>query len=367
MPGARRACCATAVIVRAAAVTGFGCNGGRYGSQWYRAKLTQRSATAVLVRQGRATPHIDAHLGVGGSISGRIVTHTGQTVRRFCVEAFDAATESFGFVLTDRAGNYKITGLSTGTYQIIAAKCFGGNEAETTRPGNVHVHAPQALNGINVRLPAGGSVTGTVLAGSPSVARSDVCVIIVPVKANGSFGLAATHPDGTYRVSGLAAGQYQVNFADPNCFFSPNDDLAPQWFNDQQTQATANDVTVTAGATTGGINATLVTNGSISGSVSDQAHAPVGGECVMAIPIGAAPDPLLEVRQRREIAVSGPNGSYSLLGVPPGRYKVEFSSGCGGASFKTQWWKNAGSAAAATVITVGAGALVTGIDAALKH
>jgi len=192
-------------------------------------------------------------------------------------------------------------------------------------------------------------------------------VIIVPVKANGSFGLAATHPDGTYRVSGLAAGHYQVNFADPNCFFSPNDDLAPQWFNDQQTQATANDVTVTAGATTGGINATLVTNGSISGSVSDQAHAPVGGECVMAIPIGAAPDPLLEVRQRREIAVSGPNGSYSLLGVPPGRYKVEFSSSCGGASFKTQWWKNAGSAAAATVITVGAGALVTGIDAALKH
>jgi Carboxypeptidase regulatory-like domain len=345
----------------------FGCNGGRYGSQWYRGKLTRRSATAVLVRQGRATPHIDAHLGVGGSISGRIVTNTGQTVRGFCVEAFDAATESFGFVLTDRAGNYKITGLSTGTYQIIAAKCFGGNEAETTRPGNVHVHAPQALNGINVRLPAGGSVTGTVLAGSPSAARSDVCVIIVPVKANGSFGLAATHPDGTYRVSGLAAGQYQVNFADPNCFFSPNDDLAPQWFNDRHTQATANDVTVTAGATTGGINATLVTNGSISGSVTDQAHAPVGGECVMAIPIGAAPDPLLEVRQPREIAVSGPNGSYSLLGVAPGRYKVEFSSGCGGASFKTQWWKNAGSAAAATVITVGAGALVTGIDAALEH
>jgi hypothetical protein len=88
----------------------------------------------VLVRQGRATPHIDAQLGVGGSISDRIVNHAGQSMRRFCVEAFDAATESLGFVLTDRAGNYKITGLSTGTYQISAAKCFGGNEAYTTRP-----------------------------------------------------------------------------------------------------------------------------------------------------------------------------------------------------------------------------------------
>jgi len=192
-------------------------------------------------------------------------------------------------------------------------------------------------------------------------------VIIFPVKANGSFGLAATHPDGSYKVSGLAAGQYQVNFADPNCFFSPNDDLAPQWFNEQQTQATANDVTVTAGATTGGINATLVTNGSISGSVTDQAHAPVGGECVTAVPVGSAVDPLLEVRQRPEIALSSPHGSYSLVGVLPGRYKVKFSSGCGGASFKTQWWKNVDSAAAATVIKVGAGALVTGIDAALKH
>jgi len=47
--------------------------------------------------------------------------------------------------------------------------------------------------------------------------------------------------------------------------------------------------------------------------------------------------------------------------------RFEFSSGCGGGSFKTQWWKNAGSAAAATVIKVGAGALVTGIDAALEH
>src|SRR5258706_15931380 len=203
--------------------------------------------------------------------------------------------------------------------------------------------------------------------GSPSAARSDVCVVIVPVKPGGSFGLAATHPDGTYRVSGLAAGQYQVNFADPNCFFSPNDDLAPQWFNDQQTQATANDVIFFNDTATTEIYTTLVTNGSISGSVTDQAHAPVGGECVMAIPIGAAPDPLLEVRQRPEIAVSGLNGSYSLVGALPGRYKVEFSAGCGGARLQTPWWKKADSAGAASVVTVGAGAPVTRDFAALLH
>jgi hypothetical protein len=34
--------------------------------------------------------------------------------------------------------------------------------------------------------------------------------------------------------------------------------------------------------------------------------------------------------------------------------------------YATQWWKNAGSAAAATIITVTADATVTGISAALR-
>src|SRR5258708_29752713 len=182
--------------------------------------------------------------------------------------------------------------------------------------------------------------------GSPSAARSDVCVVIVPVKPGGNFGFATTEPDGTYKVSGLAAGQYQVNFADPSCFFFPDDDLAPQWFNDQQTQATANDVRVKAGATTGGIDATLVANGSISGSVTDQAHRPVSGEYVTAVPVGAPPDQLFGVGQPREIAVTSNPGSYSLGGGLPGRYKVEVSAGCGGARFTGQRGEKPGSAGA---------------------
>jgi hypothetical protein len=53
--------------------------------------------------------------------------------------------------------------------------------------------------------------------------------------------------------------------------------------------------------------------------------------------------------------------------VQPGRYEVKFSAGCGDSGFKTQWWQHAGSARAATVISVAAGAAVTGIDATLSH
>src|SRR5262249_21943939 len=163
-----------------------------------------------------------------------------------------------------------------GAYRMSTSNC-SLNQVNTTRPGFVRVHAPDAVTGINVRLPAGGSISGTVLTGSPSTAKGDVCVLILPVKSGGRLGIPATKPDGTYKVSGLAAGQYQVNFSDPNCFFSSGNDLAPQWFNNQQTQATADHVTVTAGATTGGISATLLANGSISGLVQDQAHAAVRG------------------------------------------------------------------------------------------
>ncbi|MGN6794589.1 MAG: hypothetical protein ACTHJW_19565, partial [Streptosporangiaceae bacterium] len=68
-----------------------------------------------------------------------------------------------------------------------------------------------------------------------------------------------------------------------------------------------------------------------------------------------------------EVAITTTSGSYTLLNVQPGTYKVKFSTGCGDTGFKTQWWQNASSRATATVVTVGAGVTVTGIDAALTH
>jgi hypothetical protein len=124
---------------------------------------------------------------------------------------------------------------------------------------------------------------------------------------------------------------------------------------------------VTAHAQTAGVDATLKVNGAISGLVTDGANAPVPGECVIAFPLSKMPDPLLGALQQPEIAVTGNKGSYTLAGMQPGRYKVKLAAGCGDSGFRTQWWDAAASAAAATVITVGAGATVQGIDASLRH
>jgi len=52
--------------------------------------------------------------------------------------------------------------------------------------------------------------------------------------------------------------------------------------------------------------------------------------------------------------------------LPPGRYRIEFSTGCGAKGHPTQWWHNAKSASAATVITVKF-ATITDINATLRH
>jgi hypothetical protein len=58
-------------------------------------------------------------------------------------------------------------------------------------------------------------------------------------------------------------------------------------------------------------------------------------------------------------------GRYSLIGLTPGRYTVMFASGCGATGYATQWWHHATSAVTATVITVKADAVSTGIDATM--
>ena len=130
----------------------------------------------------------------------------------------------------------------------------------------------------------------------------------------------------------------------------------PQWYLGKRSRAVATRVTVTSGMVTSGIDANLALDGSVTGSATGPGGAPLTGVCVTALGAGAAP----------VIAVTA-GGGYTLADLTPGRYRVEFSSGCGAVGYATQWWKNASSAAAATVITVAADATVTGISAAMRR
>ncbi len=329
----------------------------RYAAQWYRGQASQRLAKSVMVRSRGTTAGINATMRLGAAITGRVVNSSGKRLTNICVDAYNSSTGQFGFGSTSKAGIYIIRGLATGSYTVAFSPCnLGVNQVSVYR--HVKVIAPRTTKGVNARLVAGGSASGTVtVAGSASPAANTCVEFVSPDPANaGSVGI--TGADGSYLATGLAPGSYQVYFNDPLCGLGPIG-LAPQWYNDQPTQATASKVTITVGHTTTGINAALQTDGTITGTVLGPSSAALGGICVTAMPLTAGFAPI--------VAVSGKSGDFTLLDMLPGRYRVEFSSGCGATGYKTQWWKNAGSRQSATVINVTATQTVTGIDATMTR
>jgi hypothetical protein len=334
------------------------CGGFGFATQWYSGKTTQRAANAVTVTAGHVTKSIDAVLTTkAGSISGRVTAKaTGRPVAGIAVEVYNHS--SYGLAFTSRTGDYVVTGLNSGSYRVFVFSFRGGPYATMTRPGSVHVVAPKAVTGINVALVPAGLIAGTVLSGSPvPVGQPAVCVAAFAAGGGFPAGGAETGHGGHYAIGNLAAGTYKVLFGYRACAGGA-EGLVPQWYQGKRTRASATTIVVRQGQVSAGLNATLARDGTISGTVTGPApaSAPLAGICVIARPLN---------KTSPVYAVSSPSG-YTLTGVPPGRYLVEFKSGCGTAGFATQWWHDAGSRAGATVLVIAAGQTTSGIDATMS-
>jgi protocatechuate 3,4-dioxygenase beta subunit len=346
------------------------CYGGIYGSQWYHGKYSESGATPVTARPGGTTTGINAVLPVGGTISGTVTGPSGRPASGTCVEAFDAASESYAYTETSKTGHYKLEGLSNGRYTLSFTACYdqAPNLGSVNLRRQVRVVAPRHVSGVNIRLGAGGSIAGSVT-GHPGRLRPAIgaCVIAVPTNPHDSFQLTWADAAGHYRMSGLAPGAYQVYLGDPLCEFDLGiPGVAPQWFDNQPSQVTATKVAVSAGRTTRRISVALRSPGAIKGTVTTGAHSGVAGECVTAVPFRAGVDPATGLPPAADVAITSASGRFRLLDLAPGQYKVRFSSGCGDTGFASQWWDGAGSASSAKVITVGHVA-VSGIDAILRR
>ncbi|HET7015066.1 MAG TPA: carboxypeptidase regulatory-like domain-containing protein [Streptosporangiaceae bacterium] len=344
----------------------FGCGENRFANQWYKGPASRASATPVTVANNTATTGINASLTAGGSISGTVTTGANHPASRICVEASDAQDVSFGEGFTNAQGHYTMKDLSSGNYQITFFDCTGGRGhvrlGAATLPAPVHLVAPHAVTASAEKLSPAGSISGTVLGGPGATPQAGVCVVAVPKGESSALGYSTTSSNGGYEISGLAPGTYKVYLGDPTCLFADNT-FAPQWYQGKSSEATATGVKVVSDSDTAGVGATLGGDGTITGVVTSNAHKPVTGECVTASPVNPVPEPLFNAVPHPVVAVS--SGSYVLTGLAPGKYTVEFSTGCGASGFRTQWWHNAGSAGKATVITVPASTTVNGINATL--
>jgi hypothetical protein len=345
----------------------YPCGDPDLAPQWFDRAPRPALATPVLVRAGHITNKVNAQLTVGGSISGRVTSKlTGKPLGGVCVTATGVNQPTEGFSGTNRSGKYVVTGLNSGTYRLIFSSC-GPTGVVPLRSGVVRATAGKTVAGPNVAvMPVKeGAISGRVAAaGSPPALVADACIDAVSV-ARGGFGdfeegFGATGARGRYQITGLVPGRYKVFVGDQFCSTDPGG-LVPQWFRGASRMSKATAVTVTAGRTTRSVDVTLQRDGSISGTVTGPkpGRQPLGGVCVQVVPVAAGSTPTLAES-------TAANGGYRTGPLLPGKYLVEFESGCGATGFKTQWWRGAISRTSATPITVRAGHSTKGVSASMS-
>lgn len=366
----------------------FNCIGHvKFGQQWSGHKLLEKSAAPVTVSSATTTGGINATLAPAALISGRVTSPSGKPVSGVCVSALSFAARDIEQARTNAAGEYTIRGLATAHYSLTFRPCGRPGSLATATLASIAAQAGTTRSGVNVRLTPAGTISGTLRAGiSGQPDGAGTCVTAIPARsarnspaAFESSEVTQTQARGHYTLRDLAPGSYKLYFNDVTCAYLGsdsgdfNDDVsspvsfAAQWYKDRLTEAAADEVTVAASRATSGIDATLPAFGGLTGNVSTPTHAAVPGECITAVPQDTDLDPFFATPPTPETAIAGPEGNYSMIDLQPGRYKVEFSTGCGATGWATQWWAGASSASTAIVISVTPGTVTAGISATLHR
>ncbi|MGO9197661.1 MAG: carboxypeptidase regulatory-like domain-containing protein [Acidimicrobiales bacterium] len=324
-------------------VAWLSCSGGsRFGSEWYDASRTPAKATPLFVPAGAHLSGINFDLPPTAIIVGTVTGPGDAAVGHTCV--FAQGANGYAAAMTDSVGRYRLTGVGTGDYELVAGDCSAPGDLAEVVLHHVHARDGATTLGVDASLPEGGTIAGRIT-GPGGERLGGVCVYA----GGGAGGLIANEgvsaPSGVYRITGVLPGTWPVKVL-PDC--GAYGSLAP---------GGVASVTVTAGEWTSGVNVQLAADGSISGTIADG----LSGVCVTAFPLGSTTS-ITAAEQATSIS-----GAYTIVGLPAGSYDVEFAPGCGSAAdLKPVWWEGASSQATATPVIVRDGTDTGGIDATMS-
>jgi hypothetical protein len=333
-------------------------------SQWYDGASSPSTATPLTLVAGTTDTAINAALLPGGAVSGKITSaSTAKALSGICVDAFSNTTPTYAFASSTSTGTYVMKGMAAGSYSVeFYTGCgnkgdyvpqFYNDSPDYQSATPVTVTVGQTAGSINAAMAPGGAISGTVKSVATGKVIPNICVRVNST-ANSSVGNSTvTSSNGSYKIMGLVAGSYDVNFSG-GCGNSGS--YASQYYSNSATLSGATPVAVTVGTTATGINATMAAGGTISGTVSNASTgAKLAGICVYAYD---------STNTYSGFGTTSSTGTYKITNLTPANYYVEFYAGCSGSSnYLTQWYKNASTSAQATLVTVTAGHISSGIGA----
>ncbi|HEY0167192.1 MAG TPA: carboxypeptidase-like regulatory domain-containing protein [Jatrophihabitans sp.] len=243
------------------------------------------SGTPITVTAGQLRT-ADVQLSRGASITGTITNASGAPISGVLVNAYGMVGFSGYYAQTDAAGNYTFSGVSADDYQICfdpsyaqapstgyyaayyAAECYD-NQPSFETADLVTVGASGSVP-VNAVLSAGAAITGQV-SGSDGAVLGGVYVYAYDPESGQQAATSSDYSDGSYRLAGLAGGDYTV------CFdaFTVRQPAVTGYVNECYENQNGALVHVTTGVVTSGVDAALAVGAGIEGQVTDSAGEPI--------------------------------------------------------------------------------------------
>jgi protocatechuate 3,4-dioxygenase beta subunit len=259
----------------------------------YGSNLLPKLISEITVALGETTTR-NVDLEQGGIVAVIVTDPEGNPVAGALINVRDPFTGASVSVETGAEGNYTLSGLLPGTYDVTVTPPVGFNLALARFPG-INVARGETTT-LPVALKKGGTIEGKVMdsAGTP-LAEVNVKAIEADT---GISSWVQTDVYGRYSLTGLFSGTYELTIKPPAELNLLTARIA--------------EVVVTAGETTIIADVELVQAGILEGKVTDAESKPVKGAEIR----------LWGDTGESYTTVTGPEGNYRVIGLMPGIYEL---------------------------------------------
>lgn len=248
---------------------------------------------------------------------------------------------------------------------------FHNNTRDWASATKLTLGSGATISGINASLGLGATISGKLTDSATGEPLEGIRVTANYDEDNNAEAFSRT--DGTYEITGLPAGTFQVLFNDIGLTDPSAESVyVAEWYNNVSTMAAATPITLTAPGSRTGVNASLTKGGSITGTVTESGSGKViyqeAGEWWNSINV------VLTDAAGNEMFwdTTDEKGRYFFGGLPAGTYKVKFHDwgydalgDPGNVYYTTQWYNNKSTVGTANSIVTTLSSAVTGVNASM--